>query len=367
MRKILLFALFAAPLSGFGQNCSGCTQTISTNTTANFTVTAGTTLCIQQGVTLTGNLILNGGTVCNDGTQLGDILLQSGTYNNYGLIQDTSSGIVQNGGFFNNYGTVDAATYSTNGAGFIFINTGVFNVSAFSIDWAVGAPRPSGVNYGTLNSVNMIVDSCDFDNHGTINLSGNLSVSSSAMFNNYGPIFLDGNFLNSSTAYFNNACTVSVGGNWSNSGTITGTLSNCGNFTVGGFAVNFASGQLATDNSYVDVCEQGNPNGLSNNGTMGVNVTQCACTSACLTTGITAPVPASVIRIYPNPVIHGNPIVIQAATPADHVLRVFSLTGARVAALTFSGTRLDWPAPGLAPGVYIMELDGRREKLVVVQ
>lgn len=72
-------------LAGFRQvraQCTGCTTVISSNTSTSYTVNAGTTLCINAGVTCSGNIRLNGGTVCNSGT-LTSITFLSGVFNNY--------------------------------------------------------------------------------------------------------------------------------------------------------------------------------------------------------------------------------------------------------------------------------------------
>lgn len=84
MRRIIL-RLFLTAL-GFdsvylGAQCSGCSLTFTDNSVGSYTVTSGQTLCIAPNFTYTGNLTLNGGKICNDGT-VTKVVFKAGTFNN---------------------------------------------------------------------------------------------------------------------------------------------------------------------------------------------------------------------------------------------------------------------------------------------
>ena len=86
--------------------CTGCTTTISTNTSTAVIVTSGQTLCIAPSVIMSGGMVINsGGKVCNQGIINNGIqIFGGGTLNNYGNID--SSGI-SNWGLLNNYGSIN--------------------------------------------------------------------------------------------------------------------------------------------------------------------------------------------------------------------------------------------------------------------
>ncbi|MDX2172817.1 MAG: hypothetical protein SFY56_06835 [Bacteroidota bacterium] len=69
--------------SGTSYSCTGCTTIITTPASTNFSVNAGQVVCIASGVTYTGNITLNGGTLCNQGT-LTRVVFKSGKFNNLG-------------------------------------------------------------------------------------------------------------------------------------------------------------------------------------------------------------------------------------------------------------------------------------------
>lgn len=112
---ILLVVLF---LWGWGQlfgQCTGCSITLNANTSTAYTVNAGSTLCVNPGVTATGNIRLNGGTVCNNGT-LTNMTFLSGTFNNYNTFSSSTAITAAINGLcrINNYAN---STFSVN-AGF---------------------------------------------------------------------------------------------------------------------------------------------------------------------------------------------------------------------------------------------------------
>src|SRR5690606_11776056 len=106
------------------QNCTSCTQTISTATTSNITVNNGDVLCITSTGTLNGNIFMNGGQVCNDGVLNGNILMSDGLFYNYGTIQGSSNSINHDKGTFNNYGQIDIGSYTAVGVDIVIYNEG---------------------------------------------------------------------------------------------------------------------------------------------------------------------------------------------------------------------------------------------------
>lgn len=78
-------------------------QTISSVDT--WTISPGVTLVISSGVTITSDgTILNDGTIDNFGTlkHLNAVLVTSGIFNNYGTVDNGTSGNIENNGVFNN-------------------------------------------------------------------------------------------------------------------------------------------------------------------------------------------------------------------------------------------------------------------------
>ncbi len=80
-KSLLIVALFFLTGVGYAQ-CAGCTVTI-TNSTSSYTASAGQVLCIASGLTYTGTVVLDGGTLCNSGT-IKNITFKRGTFSNYG-------------------------------------------------------------------------------------------------------------------------------------------------------------------------------------------------------------------------------------------------------------------------------------------
>jgi gliding motility-associated-like protein len=88
-------------------NCTGCTISINTASSANITANAGDVICLGPNAVITGTITVNqGGQVCNAGTVYGDILLNyMGNFCNDGKI-DVTNLFVGVHSHFTNYGTV---------------------------------------------------------------------------------------------------------------------------------------------------------------------------------------------------------------------------------------------------------------------
>lgn len=351
---------------GNAQDCSSCTETVSTNTTANYTITAGETLCILSGITLNGNITMDGGEVCNDGTHTGNVNLNDGLYTNYGLLNGATNNVNHDRGTFRNEGVINQQNYAAVGADIVFINNGTMSIQDFDLGYMNTGDQPIATNNGTINCNNLVVDSVDFTNNNEIVGSGNLSVLSSGYFANYGPIEIDGNFLTQATGVFYNECTVAVGGNWSNNGTISGPTSGCGSFDVSGFATNQPTGQLAIDDSYIDVCEQSTPGGLFDLGSSGSNVTECSCTGTCSPVSISEwSAGTTSFSVYPNPVAFDESVIIRFEGADQLSWQIISLEGKVLMNGKLNAeARIDLGAK-LSSGVYILRVGNLAVQLVV--
>lgn len=69
------------------QTCGTCSVTVSSLSSAAYTVNNGQTLCLDSTAKYTGNITLNGGTLCNKGMFKPDtFLFVSGSLVNYGTV-----------------------------------------------------------------------------------------------------------------------------------------------------------------------------------------------------------------------------------------------------------------------------------------
>lgn len=271
----LLFLLFTAGNLTTQAQCTSCTYTLSANSNANYNLNPGQTLCIQPGVIYTGNLDINGGTLCNRGTVgSGNINFNSGNIYNYGTF-NRSSGF-NFSGTFENYGT---ATFG----GSLNINSGGRLINAAN---SVLTINGSVSNNGSI------------DNRGRMNVKGDFTVNGGGSFTNgsnaslivtggnyqnngtsenNGSVEISGSFTNNGGGRYINNFKTTVFGNFMNNGTITGDLVGCNSFTVGGSSVVQNGGGSITNN---DFCAAMYPskNFSTNNGSTS-NTTFCTCTS----------------------------------------------------------------------------------------
>lgn len=227
-------------LAGFRQvraQCTGCTTVISSNTSTSYTVNAGTTLCINAGVTCSGNIRLNGGTVCNSGTVTSMTFLS---------------------GIFNNYNTFNSATnVAANVTGTTTINC--YALSQFTVNGSFSMLASTVTTPLTIN----------IEKKAQFKLSGNLTHSKGKLTINVGVtgagvpqsetlLSIAGN-LTASYAELNltneRESLVSVNGSVGLNNTYNKTITNRGSFTIGGF-VNMTGN--ASGNGIVTVNNTGN-------------------------------------------------------------------------------------------------------------
>jgi RHS repeat-associated protein len=106
MRSLLLtISLCLTAVYAFSQPCtSGCTITVSSSTTANYTVLTGQQLCITSNGVINGDITLSGGTICNQGLiQSVNFSINTGTINNYGTILQGNTLELKNTSTLTNY------------------------------------------------------------------------------------------------------------------------------------------------------------------------------------------------------------------------------------------------------------------------
>jgi hypothetical protein len=86
--------------------CTNCNTVICQTDANTYTVNAGQTFCVVPGGTVTGTIVLNGGTICNSGTFTpSSFTMNSGTFNNYSQFTYSSNLTILNSGIFNNLST----------------------------------------------------------------------------------------------------------------------------------------------------------------------------------------------------------------------------------------------------------------------
>lgn len=273
----LKFILLGLILSLLGSTqlkaqCTGCSITLSTSTSTSYTVNAGTVLCINAGVSATGNIRLNGGTVCNSGT-LTNMTFLSGVFNNYNRFASSTAitaaingicriNIYANAVFsvnanFNLAATTDAremiinvekagqfrVANSSNTRGILTVNVGVNGTSTSTVPTLFEVQNNFAVNRMQLKLVNEANATCNF-----LGMSG---------FNNAWPKFI----TNRGNLNFGSAIT--VGGDGAGSGTFTLT-----NQSVCTFSDSYSS--LMT-NGTVSIVNDGTLTALSNITLNGIN------------------------------------------------------------------------------------------------
>ena len=257
------------------QNCTGCTITVTGTSNSTYVLSPGQTLCVAASGTVTGTIVLTGGTVCNEGTLIpATISYSSGIIKNYGSATVSSLSLSGNCTVINNTGaTFTCSTLSVSSPNAVFNNNGAFNVN--------GSASKSA---GTFNNTGTMTFSSSFNNSGgafsnnltgTINVTGNFS-NGGTISSNSGNISCSGNFTNSGT-FTAQAGIVSVV-NFSNSGTIhgPGTGNGCGVIQASATTTN--SGAI---NDFADICDLTPPSGSikidQNSGTVAPTVTYCTC------------------------------------------------------------------------------------------
>lgn len=238
----ILLLLAARSLSG---QCSGCTTTYASSTGANVTVSSGQTICINSGVTLSGQVFLNGGQICNNGT-INNLRLTGGLgrINNYGIIRDSESSIGFSGSVFVYCFSASQFSFASVSLNMTATDSLYFNLSSganvyFANNLGASAKKLSIVNAGTFRvGNNLSVNNCRLQviNSGMLNIgsSVNLTNTGKKVISNTGTVTIDGN--------------MDTGGNGSSTATVS--IENGNKFFIaGGSACTMIAGKFRIKNS----------------------------------------------------------------------------------------------------------------------
>jgi hypothetical protein len=259
VKWFFLFVCFLMKLQA-GAQCTGCTTLVVDNTTANYTVAAGQKLCIASNFTYTGNIYLEGGTVCNDGT-INKIHFYSGILNNNitGKLSVSSSTNISfnlNGQLIiNNYSgsqiiSSDDVTIDTDENDSLIINIhegSSFNCNNFNLNsgkarFNVGLAASTTTSSGFITSINV-------NGNATLKSHFNLLVNESASFNINGFLSLKDVGLKAINNYGVVNITGTVGINGDGSSTSTVTINNYGEFSsYGTFDVSIVNAYVMINN-----------------------------------------------------------------------------------------------------------------------
>lgn len=291
---VLLWSLFS--VGKVMSQCTGCTTVIATSTGASYTVNTGVTMCINAGVTFSGNITLNGGTVCNSGTVTSMTFLK-GIFNNYKLFRRSASisAAINGNCTVNNYaGSTFSVTGSLNLATTTATNQLYINVERGANFITTGSSNTNGIlkidvgvnGTSTLNPVCNINGNFSASNAGFI-----LTVEQGCIFNVTGTTALNNKLsktiTNRGTINFGNS--LSIGGDGVNTGTVT--VANTGQIICSSFiTASFLNGVVnITNDSLISVngaLTFGNTNHtFTNNKTLTLTTDIIATTGNFLNTG----------------------------------------------------------------------------------
>ncbi len=284
--------------------CSSCTTTISSNDASTHVVSAGTTLCIAPNATVTGAIVVSGGTLCNQGTIHNQTVTVTGSgsvLNNYGTIISDSLLVFKTGAVLNNYGFMTDTSIAVS-AGALFNN-----------------------NSGTISCSTLADSAANFVNNGNVTVNQDFGNGYAATFTNNNFMKVGHDFLNGAGATFTTSCVIVVANNWFNSAVVNGPTTGCGGFNVGGSSVQ-NSGTVGGI-GHVDICTAAT---ISNIGTM-TGVTKCTCNTSCATiaTGIQErkTIAGFITNLYPNPANQEINLLITLDSPSDIQLEITDILG----------------------------------------
>jgi hypothetical protein len=169
LNKLIALFIFSF-LIGFNniqaQSCNSCTNIINQTDTSTYTINAGQTFCIDTLGVFSGNLILNGGSICNKGIfKPKTFTISSGNFTNYGNVTLKSNFLFPTNFLMNNnFGAVLNALGSIQVNGASLTNDGLINCN-LNIE----------ATSGTITNTNLI--NCNFLNApvGVVNNTGTIN------------------------------------------------------------------------------------------------------------------------------------------------------------------------------------------------
>ena len=152
---IFIISLFIYTKRSSAQ-CVGCSVNFAINNASNITIATGQTICVNNGVTLSGQVVMLGGTLCNNGT-INNLILNGGRgiIQNYSIIRDFETSITLTGNLtINNYASSNFSltntTFSIGAATNLIFNS--YNGSTVNLSRGLSInAKQIGIYNGLLN------------------------------------------------------------------------------------------------------------------------------------------------------------------------------------------------------------------------
>jgi hypothetical protein len=237
----LIIALIFLNADGLEAQCGDCTTIISSNSVTTYTAGNGQAICIASGFDYTGTIVLDGGTLCNEGTAH-HLVLRNGIFNNRGYYSESGNAGIGNtteltincfpGSRIVIGNNVDIQAVNVNGK--ITINqNGSCNID---IGGSFNCTRGLFTLVSTTDETSRFAGNNIFNVGEQFNISNNgglsIELGRFSSFNVNKAASFDGPYnktiLNHGEMNFNNS--FNVGGNGQNTGVFT--LNNYGNLTI---------------------------------------------------------------------------------------------------------------------------------------
>lgn len=363
IKFILLLSFYISSSIVLAQNCtSNCTQTISTAVLTDLYINGSDYVCVTSTGSISGNIYIQGGSICNDGNITGNINMTSGLIVNTNTINSSSELIIDNGQM-NNQGTITASNLLLNGDGIHVTNSGVINIDMLESTQITYNDQSSFLNNGTIYASTFISDSTTFESSLNFIVTGDFINGPDAFFNNQGFLGVSGDFSNEGDFFSN--CTVPVEGDWTNetAGYVHGL--NDINWTCSGFSVNGVSTNIGTF-EYMHMCDSTNPGSFDSNTGILTDILYCSCSDPCypIFQNIESIVKGNNISIYPNPSA-GTINIESRNSEMIKNIKIYSNIGKLVFSKSVNSIKTQINIEGVSPGLYFIQVDERLEKIIL--
>lgn len=321
---ILLTPIFSLTRAQF---CNTCTTTITGNNSTPQIVGSGQTLCIAAGATLSGDILVQGGEVCN-----------AGTINNEHIL-------VTAGGIFENFASVDADSFLVNGPFSLFDNRGDLSCERLAVNDSAGIS-----NQGTI-TCNFLGDSAaSFFNVGNITVNYDLSNGYNAYFQNGGYLHIGRDFYNGYDASFSTTCVITVLRDWYNSAQVTGVSGpSCSGFKISNDSYN--SGLVV----FADLCDLNTSGTIDGNSGTLTMVTHCTCNNFCqVIASVNEQHDNNFLAVYPNPA--NERIVVETKNNFSGFVQLQNIQGKIISEQYFSAAKFEIQISDFSNGFYLLTL-----------
>lgn len=256
------FVKAKAGTKGSLSGCSSCDVLITSNQ-VNLTVNSGQTVCIASGVTVSGDIIVNG-TLCNQGT------VNASNFN------------VGNNATIYNYGDMNLSSNLILNSSAEFYNDGDLNIDGSIIL----NTNSSFVNTGDIEvDDNVIINNnASFSNQGELKVERNMYVNGNGNVTNTGEIdieenlYVNGDFKNNGTVSVDGDFTINGPGSFFSSDGMVGCITVKGNSII--------NGCLGCNDNPLHFCDQtstsgGQPDLVNGSADIGDNMIYCDPTVNC--------------------------------------------------------------------------------------